>query len=167
MPAAVAAPAAPPKARPPAFIVAGDPVDLLSLDDADTDAGTPSTSPDIPMTGILNGMQELRDLVAGMGRLEAALTVMSPAIATTYDIGKLKTAMETRFDAMSKRLEAIEATMQRLQDGWQVVPDEDVAGGTGGAANEWEVDWRWHRQLGWQGCRRRRTPGSDGARGSR
>ena len=75
-----------------------------------------------------------------------------PLIATKDDMGKFKTAMETRFDAMSKRLEAIEATMQRLQDGWQVVPDEDVAGGTGGAANEWEVDWRWHRgTASWDG----------------
>ena len=100
----------------------------------------------------MNGMQDLRDLADGMGKLEAALTVMAPAMATKYEIGKLKTAMETRFDAMSKRLEAIEATMQRLQDGWQVVPDEDVAGGTGGAANEWEVDWRWHRgTASWDG----------------
>ena len=73
------------------------------------------------MTGILNGMQELRDLVAGMGRLEAALTVMSPAMATKYDIGKLKTAMETRFDEMSKRLDAIEERVQSLQDRWKVV----------------------------------------------
>ena len=47
-------------------------------------------------------------------------------------MGKFKTAMETRFDAMSKRLESMEATMQSLQDGWEAVPDEDVAVGTGG-----------------------------------
>ena len=71
-----------------------------------------------------------------MGRLEAALAVMSPAMATRNDIGKLKTAMETGFDAMSKRLDAMEERMsksldameervQSLQDGWNVVADED------------------------------------------
>ena len=35
-------------------------------------------------------------------------------MATKDDMGKFKTAMEARFDAMSKRLEAMEATMQSL-----------------------------------------------------
>ena len=116
------------------------------------------------MTRILDGMQELRD---GMGGLEAALAVMAPAMATKYDIGKLKTAMETRFDAMSKRLDAIEESVQSLQDGWRVVvPDEDDASGIGGATTEWEVDWNeWHsRPWGWHGCRSRRSPQGDGAR---
>ena len=116
------------------------------------------------MTRILDGMQELRD---GMGGLEAALTAMAPTMATKDDKAALKTAMETGFDAMSKRLDAMEERVQSLQDGWKVVPDEDDASGTGGAANEWEVDWTWHRQLGWQvRSWRRRTP-EDGARGSR
>ena len=127
------------------------------------------------MTRILDGMQELRD---GMGGLEAALTVMAPSMATKYEMEKFKTAMETSFDAMSKRVDAMEERMsksldameervQSLQDGWEVVPDEDD---TGGATNEWDVSWswnpRWPARWGWQGCRRRRTP-EDGARGSR
>ena len=63
-------------------------------------------------------MQALRD---GMGGLEAALTVMAPAMATKDDMAALKTAMETGFDAMSKRLDAIEERVQSLQDGWKVV----------------------------------------------
>ena len=90
-----------------------------------------------------------------------------PLIATKDDMGKFKTAMETRFDAMSKRLDAIEESVQSLQDGWRVVvPDEDDASGTGGPTTEWEVDWNdWHsRRWGWHGCRRRRSPQGDGAR---
>ena len=120
------------------------------------------------MTRILDGMQALRD---GIGALEAAM-------ATKDDMAALTTAMETGFDEiwmrldtmekrMSKRLDAMEERAQSFSDGWKVVPDEDDASGTGGAANEWEVDWTWHRQLGWQVSRwRRRTP-EDGARGSR
>ena len=109
-------------------------------------------------------MQALRD---GMGGLEAALTVMAPTMATKDDMAALKTAMETGFDAMSKRLDAMEERMsksldameervQSLQDGWKVVPDEGDASGTGGATNEWDVDCSWNPWSGWQGCKRRR-----------
>ena len=110
-------------------------------------------------------MQELHELVSGMGRLEAAMTVMTPAISTTYEMGKFKTAMPTRFDDMSKRLEAMGAAMQNidarmamqsLQAGWEVVPDEDDTGSTD-ADHVWDYDWAWLPHLGWQRCRRRRT----------
>ena len=135
-------------------------------------------------------MQELHELVSGMGRLEAAMTVMAPAMATKYEMDESKTAMQTRFDDMSKRLEAMVAamqsfdamskrlegmeaamqnfeammaqrleameTMQSLQAGWEVVPDEDDTGSTG-AGFVWDYDWAWLPQLGWQSCRRRRT----------
>ena len=57
-------------------------------------------------------MQGLAELVSGMGRLEAAMTVMAPAMATKDEMDIFKTAMQTRFDDMSKRLEAMEAAMQ-------------------------------------------------------
>ena len=50
-------------------------------------------------------MQALRD---GMGALEAALTAMAPTMATKDDMVALKTAMETGFDKMSKRLDDME-----------------------------------------------------------
>ena len=115
----------------------------------------------------MNGMQELRDLADGMCRLEAALTVMAPARATKYDMENFTTAMETRFDAMSKCSDAIEERVQSLQDGWKVVPDEDGASRTGGPTNEWDGDGNPHHWCGWQGCGRCRLSGSDGARGSR
>ena len=113
-----------------------------------------------------------------MGALEAALTVMAPTMATKDDMVALKTAMETGFDEiwmrldamekrMSKRFNDMEEKVQSFQDGWKVVPEEDDASG---ATNEWDVSWswnpRWPARWGWQGCRRRRTP-EDGARGSR
>ena len=120
-------------------------------------------------------MQALRD---GMGALEVALTAMAPTMATKDDMVALKTAMETGFDEiwmrldamekrMSKRFNDMEEKVQSFQDGWKVVPEEDDASG---ATNEWDVSWswnpRWPARWGWQGCRRRRTP-EDGARGSR
>ena len=102
-------------------------------------------------------MEGLAALANGMGRLEAAMTVMAPAMTTKYEMDKFKTAMQTRFDDMSKRLAAMEAAMQnfdarmamqRLQDGWGVVSDEDDTGSTG-AGLVWDYDW--------QSCRRRRT----------
>ena len=68
-------------------------------------------------------MQALRD---GMGALEAALTAMAPTMATKDDMVALKTAMETGFDEMSKRLDDMEEKVQSLQHGWKVVPDEGV-----------------------------------------
>ena len=134
-------------------------VDLLDLDDglagAGTDAGRPGHD------AILDGMQALRF-----------------ETATKDDMAALTTAMETGFDEiwmrldamekrMSKRLDAMEERAQSFSDGWKMVPDEDDASG---ATNEWDVSWswnpRWPARWGWQGCRRRRTP-EDGARGSR
>ena len=95
---------------------------------AGTDAGRPGHGPaENPMTRILDGMQELRD---GMGGLEAALAVMAPAMATKDDIAALTTAMETGFDEiwmrldamekrMSKRFNDMEEKVQSFQDGWK------------------------------------------------
>ena len=98
--------------------------------------------------------------------------------ATKDDMAALTTAMETGFDEiwmrldamekrMSKRFNDMEEKVQSFQDGWKVVPEEDDASG---ATNEWDVSWswnpRWPARWGWQGCRRRRTR-EDGARGSR
>jgi len=163
-------------------------VDLLDLDDglagAGTDAGRPGHD------AILDGMQALRD---EMGALKAALTAMPPPghdaildglqalrfnTATTDDMAAWTTELETGFDEMWTRLDAMEKRMskrfndmeekvQSFQDGWKLVPEEDDASG---ATNEWDVSWswnpRWPARWGWQGCRRRRTP-EDGARGSR
>jgi len=67
-----------------------------------------------------------------MGALEAALTVMAPAMATKYDMVALKTAMETGFDEMSKRLDNMEENVQSL--GCKVVPE----GAAEGAAEDHE-----------------------------
>ena len=86
----------------------------------------------------MNGMPELRNIVDGMGRLEAALTVMAPVMATKEDRDQFKTAMETRFEAISKRLEVMGTTMQGLQSGWAVVPEDDNSG------ESWGGDRAWH-----------------------
>ena len=106
------------------------------------------------MMGIpMNGMQELRQVVDGMGRLEAALTAMAPVMATKEDIEKLKTAMETRFETISRRLDVMEAAMQNLQrhTGWEFVPED---ANQENADEMWERDWT-SSSGGRQCCKRR------------
>ena len=139
-PAPVAAgPRPAPQAPPTVFgrsAVAPGSVDLLNpapseaADAAGTDVGCSLTS-----TSIVDGMQALRD---GMGALEAALTAMAPTMATKDDMVALKTAMETGFDKMSKRLDDMEEKVQSLQHGWKVVPEgaaEGAAEDHGGEAS--------------------------------
>ena len=90
-------------------------------------------------------MQALRD---GMGALEAALTAMAPTMATKDDMVALKTAMETGFDEMSKRLDDMEEKVQSLQHGWKVAAEgavEDHEGEASGPVSAHSMDadsWR-------------------------